>query len=239
MVSSLAFLALVVSLAGLIRGVTGFGGAMLMAPVLSLLLGPIESVVITLALETLAALGIISDARGRIRWRLLGLIAIPACLTVPLGAQFLVSVDPAIARRAISAVVVVFSLVMLAGFRYSGAPRPLTSAAVGGLSGLLLGATSVGGPPVILYLLSGPDRSDVTRVNLTVFVTITSLVGLAAVLLSGNAHEDVGGLVAGLAVPYLAGVWVGGHLFARLNDALVRRLALALMLAGGLFGLAA
>jgi uncharacterized membrane protein YfcA len=35
----------VITLAGFVRGVTGFGGAMVMAPPLSLLLGPVKAVV--------------------------------------------------------------------------------------------------------------------------------------------------------------------------------------------------
>ena len=44
----------------------------------------------------------------------------------------------------------------------------------------MLGATSVDGPPIVLYLLSGPDPVATTRANLTLFVTVTTLAGLAA-----------------------------------------------------------
>ena len=46
----------IVTLAGFMRGVTGFGGAMLMAPPLSMLIGPVPTVVTALILETAAAL---------------------------------------------------------------------------------------------------------------------------------------------------------------------------------------
>ena len=41
----------IVFLAGLMRGITGFGGAMLMAPPLSFLIGPVATVVTALVLE--------------------------------------------------------------------------------------------------------------------------------------------------------------------------------------------
>ena len=52
----------IVGLAGLVRGTTGFGGAMVMSPVLSILLGPVPAVVIALLLETAGALVMFPDA---------------------------------------------------------------------------------------------------------------------------------------------------------------------------------
>ena len=60
-----------------------------------------------------------------------------------------------------------------------GAPRLATSVGLGAVSGAMLGATSIGGPPVILYLLSGPDPIETTRANLTLYVAVTSLIGVA------------------------------------------------------------
>ena len=153
----------IVTLAGFMRGVTGFGGAMLMAPPLSMLIGPVPTVVTALILETAAALVMFPDAWPRINKRILLYLTIPACFSVPIGGYLLVTLDPFIARKVIAGVVVVFSLGLLLGLRYSGPQRPLTSVALGGVVGVLLGATSVGAPPVILYLLSGPDPQVVTR----------------------------------------------------------------------------
>ena len=137
----------IVTAAGLVRGTTGFGGAMLMTPVLSALLGPIPAVVTALFLETAAALVMFPDALPKARWRTLLYLIFPAVVTVPLGGYFLLTVDPAVARKMISAVVIIFSLMLLLGFRYSGSPRVITSLALGSVVGALLGATSVGAPP--------------------------------------------------------------------------------------------
>src|ERR1035437_7786990 len=167
----------IVTLAGIVRGVTGFGGAMLMTPVLSGLIGPVSAVVTALILETAAALGMFPDALPKARWRTLLYLTLPAIVTVPLGGYLLLTLDPNVARKMIAGVVIVFSSMLLSGLRYSGSPRPATSLALGSLVGALVGATSIGAPPVILYLLSGPDPAAVTRANLTVFVTAISVIG--------------------------------------------------------------
>jgi len=227
----------VVTFAGLIRGITGFGGAMLMAPPLSLLIGAVPTVVIALTLETAAALVMFSDARRKINKRVLFYLILPACFTVPIGGYFLVTLDPLIARKIISGVVVVFSLMLLSGFRYSGPHRPSTSLLLGSIVGVLLGATSVGAPPVILYLLSGPDSQAVTRANLTAFVTAISAIGLVMLFIAGAYTTQLTVSALLLCMPYLAATWLGGTLFARMSDRGVRRLALGFMFTMGVFGL--
>jgi uncharacterized membrane protein YfcA len=227
----------VVMLAGFMRGVTGFGGAMLMAPALSMLYGPVSAVATALALESAAALVMFRDALPRINLRVLAYLTIPACFTVPVGGYLLLTLDPAVARKAIAGVVAIFSLALLTGLRYSGRPRPATSLALGSVVGVLLGATSVGAPPVILYLLSGPDPHVVTRANLTVFVTAISVVGLVMLFAAGALTPSLALLAALLTVPYLLATWVGGKAFGRLSEVGARRVALGLMLAMGLVGL--
>lgn len=227
----------VVSLAGLMRGVTGFGGAMLMAPPLSMLVGPVPAVVIALALETMAAFVMFPEALPKINPRTLFYVTLPACFTVPIGGYLLITLDPVVARKLISAVVVAGSLLLLSGLRYSGSPRPLTSLALGSLVGVMLGATSVGAPPVILYLMSGPDPHSVTRANLTVFVTSISAIGIVMLLVAGAITAQLALAVALLSLPFMFGTWVGGKLFLRLSEFAVRRIALSLMLAMGGVGL--
>lgn len=227
----------VVTLAGFIRGVTGFGGAMLMAPPLSFLIGPVPAVVTALMLESAAALVMFADALPKINKRVLFYLTLPAVFTVPIGGYLLVSIDPVIARKAISAVVVVFALGLLSGLRYSGPHRPSTSIALGSIVGVFLGATSVGAPPAILYLLSGPDPHAVTRANLTVFVTSISVIGLVMLIGAGAVTGTITMSALVLCLPFLLATWLGGRLFTCLSDFGVRRLALCFMVTMGVVGL--
>lgn len=210
-------------LGGLVRGATGFGGAMVMTPVLSVLLGPIAAVISALLLETFAAAPMLRDAARKAHWRTILPICAVACLTAPLGAYLLSTLDPLLARRAIAATVLVFALVLLTGIRYRGKQRLGTSMALGATSGVLVGATSVGAPPVILYLLASSDPPDVTRANLTLFVTIISLAALGALLWRGML-DGPNSLTALLLSPlFLGGVWLGSRLYGKLDAAQMRR----------------
>lgn len=115
--------------AGVVRGTTGFGGALVMAPPFALLFGPVLTVSVVLLLESIVAAPMLAQARRQIRWRLIGPILGVACASVSIGVYVLRNIDPQILRRAIAAVVVVFSVVLLMGWRYEGNRRFGTSLA--------------------------------------------------------------------------------------------------------------
>jgi uncharacterized membrane protein YfcA len=218
-------------LAGIVRGITGFGGAMVMSPPLALLAGPLLTVPVVLLLEGFAATPMLVQTRRFVRWRVIGPILAAACLTVPLGAWLLSSLDAATMRRVIAVVVIVFSALLLAGWRYSGAQRLGSSVGLGALSGAMVGATSMGGPPIILYLLAGPDPIAVTRANLTFFVAAISAIGLAALAVMGIVDTFVLACALVLAPLYYGGMVAGTRLFSRFDDLRFRRFTLGLMLA--------
>jgi uncharacterized protein len=226
----LALAALVGAVAGVIRGITGFGGAMVMTPPLALLLGPLAAVPIALLLESVGAAPMLVQLRHLVRWRVIGPIILSACVTIPVGTFVLLSVDPQVMRRVIAAVVIVFCLLLLRGWRYSGPRRPSTGAGIGATSGILTGATGMGGPPVVLYLLAGPDPIDVTRANLTFFVGAINLAGVVSVAVGGLLDAQVLWLALLLAPGYYLGMVAGTRLFSRFNDTRFRRFTLAFML---------
>ena len=215
---------------GLVRGTTGFGAAMVMAPPLALILGPKMAVPLALLLETFAAAPMLPGALALARLRVIAPICAAAMATVPLGSYLLAGASPMALRRAISATVIVFALALLSGRRYQGEPRLATSLGVGALSGTMLAATSIGAPPVILYLLSGPDSAAVTRANLTLYVMALSGAGLVALAMGGLITVPTLQTAALMTLPFVGGVMVGSRLFARLSDLRFRRSVMVFMM---------
>lgn len=228
--ATFALCLLIALVGGLVRGTTGFGAAMVMTPPLALLIGAKSAVPVTLLLETFAAIPMLPAAARIARWRVIAPISAAALLTVPLGGWLLAAAEPRVLRMMIAGTVIVFSLALLSGRRYQGAPRTGTSVALGALSGCMLGATSIGAPPVILYLLSGPDPATVTRANLTLYVVVISAAGLVMLALRGLIPVDTLRLAGWLALPFSAGVLLGTRLFARFSDQRFRQFTMVFML---------
>ncbi len=227
----LAWALVIAGIGGLVRGTTGFGAAMVMTPPLALLLGPKVAVPVTLLLETFAAAPMLRPAAVIARWRVIAPICVAAVLAVPLGGLLLAGASPMTLRRAIALTVMVFSLALLSGRRYQGAQRLSTSVGLGALSGTMLGATSIGAPPVILYLLSGPDPIAVTRANLTLYVVVISGAGLVMLWASGLLTLPTLQLAALLALPFISGVLLGARLFSRFSDQRFRQATMVFMFA--------
>ncbi len=233
-VAQLAAMA-IAGLAGVIRGITGFGGAMVLTPPLALLFGPQLAIPVVLILEAFVAAPMMRDAVKHATWRTLVPITLAACVTIPLGGYVLVHADQDLLRRAIAAIVIVFALLLLKGARYTGARGLPGSVSVGAVSGALLGAAGIGGPPVILYLLSGPDTVQVTRANLTLYVALISIAGLTMLAARGILNATALESTLFLAPLYLIGVLLGGRLFARFSDRRFRQFTLLLLLAVSTF----
>jgi uncharacterized membrane protein YfcA len=229
--ATLAAAVAIAGIAGVVRGITGFGGAMVMSPPLALLIGSQLTVPIVLLLESVVAAQMLVQTRKLVRWRVMVTIIGAACVTVPLGVAILVATDPQIIRRAMAVTVIVFAFILLRGWRYKGHPRLATSVGLGALSGGMLGATSIGAPPVIIYLLSGPDPVETTRANLTLYVTVVSLVGLVLMGYRGVFDMSAAKTALWLAPSYYGGLLVGVRLFPRFSDTRFRQFTLVLLIA--------
>ena len=224
-------LALLIGLAGgLVRGTTCFGAAMAMSQALALLIGAKAAVPVTLLLETFAALPMLPSAWALARARVLVPISSAALAMVPVGSWLLAGADAKFMRSLIAGTVIVFSLALLSGRRYQGRQRTTTAAALGALSGTMLGATGIGGPPVILYLLSGPDPAAVTRANLSMYLMIISALGLVMLGLNGLLVAETLRIAAWMSPPFVLGLYLGSKLFARFSDQRFRQFTIGLML---------
>jgi uncharacterized membrane protein YfcA len=202
---------------------------MVMAPPLALLLGPRVAVPVTLLLEGIAAMPMLWQTRDLVRWRLIGPIFAAACVTIPLGGYMLVMADALTLRRAIAAAVIACALLMLSGWRYRGPHRLGTSVGLGVLSGTMTGAIGIGAPPVILYMLTGPDPVATTRANLTFYLVGISLAALLMLWMQDVLDLRSAGIALVFAPGYCCGLIAGIRLFSRFNDARFRQFTLLLL----------
>jgi uncharacterized protein len=224
--------------AGLMRGFSGFGSAMLMAPIFAILFGSAEMVVTVVAIELVVSLQLFPQVRRFADWKTLRPMSISACVAMPLGVWLLAAVDKGTIVTAVSAIIIGFVVLMWSGWKYRGRRSAVASATVGALSGAMMATTSVGGPPVLLYLLSGSDPPLVNRANIVTYYFLTQFLLIVIVLATGVAGWDA--LLRGVVLfpVMLLGAWMGGRLFHGLaSDRLYRNVALGILLATGMFGM--
>lgn len=227
----------IAAVAGLMRGFAGVGSGMLMAPFFAVMFGPVHTVVIIIVMEIVVTAQLLPGVRRHIDWPVVGVMGATAAVFMPLGTWLLVSLDPALIARGIAAVVLIFSLILLTGWRYHGPKRLPATLGVGALSGTLMASTSLGNPPVMVYLLSSQDRAEVNRANFTGYFAITLVTLIVLMFFQGLLDWEPVQLAAILLIPFMIGAWIGSRLFRKSSEGLYRRVALSLLLVAGLYGL--
>lgn len=235
--SAIAALLATAFVAGVARGFSGFGAALIFVPLASALIGPKTAVPLLLVVDFVAALGMIPDGWRKADRRDVAIMSIGGLIGVPIGVYVLTIMEPTALRWAI--VVLVFALLALimSGWKYRSAPTPPMTVGVGVTSGLLSGAAQIGGPPVVAYLLGRAMNHHGVRANIVLYFAIQSVFSAVSYLAGGLITREV--LVLALFVtPVFAGaIWLGSHLFSRSDERFFRRVCFGLIAAAAVGGM--
>lgn len=234
--SDLAILPPIIFLAGLVRGTTGFAGPLIMVPVLGFFYAPASAIAISTLVDLSSNISLLGDAlRQASRSTVVSLIC-GALLTIPLGGYALLALDAAVIARAMYAVVGFFSIVLLLGWRYRESLSPRQYFGVGAVSGLILGATSFG-VTVLPFLYSGAETAARGRANFIVWALFCALIGFAIVLIGGRVGQPELWRALVLIPIYVAGTYIGNRVASRIDDMLLRRIVLVVLLGTAIAGL--
>lgn len=229
--------AAIVLTAGVVKGLTGFGSALVMMPVLSVLYGPAAAVATMQLIDGPLAWTMAPGAVRRCDWRQVLALAGGAAVGMPLGVQVLRVADPDFLRIAIAATVLIMAGLLASGWRYRGRPGRGLSGGTGLLAGLLGGSTGIGGPPVVLFWLGSQADGASVRANLAVYFAVGSLTGLISLTAAGLVTWQIAATALTLAPFFASGMWLGAKGFRLASETLFRRAALGLVAASGLSGL--
>jgi len=226
---ALLFLAASALTAGLARGFSGFGGALIFVPLASAAVGPRAAAPLLLIIDAVAAAGLIPNAWRHAGKREVAWMTAGALFGVPLGAWLLTKADPLALRWGLAAAVVVLLLMLISGWRYHGRRTPPVTAGVGLLAGLLSGAAQIGGPPIVAYWLSSALRADVVRANIVLYFAVSTVFSGVAYVAGGLITETVLVLALLVGPVYGLGIYLGSRLFGLASETMFRQICYALI----------
>lgn len=222
--------AAVVFLAGLVGGVSGFGFALVVVPILSVVIGPTEAVLLVNAVSPVHSLAMFLLLRRDVRWRTAIRLLIAGAFGMPLGAYALVVMSADALRIAIGATVLAGTFVLWRGFQVHRGGA-IAEALTGFVSGVLKTSTGINGPPLVLYLQGTGIEAVPFRATTSAVFLVSGVMG-AVVLAIGNQLTT--GILAqsAIAVPFIfAGLLTGNRLFTGIAPARFRQLVLGLLVA--------
>ena len=119
------------ALAGLVRGFSGFGGAMIYMPLIAAVYDPRIAAVTILLVDFVSTTPFAIGEVRRCVWREVIPISIAMAVGVPFGTWALLVLDPIVLRWAIAILVLSLLPLLASGWRYHGAPRMPVTFAVG------------------------------------------------------------------------------------------------------------
>jgi uncharacterized membrane protein YfcA len=229
--------AAIAALSGLVRGFSGFGSALIYVPLIAAVYEPKIAAATLLLIDFVCASPFALPEFKRCDWRELLPVWLTAAIAVPVGTAALIVADPLALRWIIAIMVFGLLLVLISGWRHSGRHGLPVALGVGALSGLGAGAVQIGGPPVIIYWLSGIGSATTIRANLMVFFVLQGAVLVTVYLASGLFGPDTLALTILLILPFAAAMLFGSHWFRGASDLTYRRLAYAIVALSALVSL--
>ncbi len=219
--------------AAFVRGLAGFGMAILLVPVLGLAVPPTEAVVVSNWLGLLIGLVGLKKIIGASERSAL-VIAALAIAATPLGVWVLSLTDPAFARLLIAMIALAaFGLVLLPKKPAHYAPGAIATGATGFAAGALTGFAGMPGLPVVPYYLRREIAPELARASMMTIFLATSISGVGSSLALRVATWREPLLAFILFPAVLLGNWLGHLAFGKISEAAWR------IFTGGVLGLSA
>ena len=236
--------------AALLYAATGFGFAVLAAPLFLLFTDPAAAIQLIIIISTVLSIVVCRGLLPAIAPWLLLRLALGSLVGLPLGLVAFRYADPILVRAAAGALIFGFAILMAISRRRSGQPEqgkhrtafamsPALDLAVGAVSGIAAALVGQPGPPVLLYLLLAGAAARTVRATLLAFFALAYGVSLAS-------HEATIGipaptwLAAGILIPFaFFGGLAGRPIGDRLGAEAFTLLAIALLAVAGAYTLGA
>lgn len=199
---------------GILQGYAGFGGALFAAPFFALLFGPAAGFSMLVILMLVSQAPLFPEALRKADWKEFAPPSLAAAITMPLGVSFLVGADPTFIRRGMGVFILLITVVMMLGYRYTGKRRIWVGIGTGGAAGAISGFFGVPAFPLAAIYLHHADRSPgEIRANVLAAICCTLTVYLIVLILNGAYDLTVLIRAAILTPIFMGGVYLGQYLF--------------------------
>ncbi|WP_157953229.1 sulfite exporter TauE/SafE family protein [Nocardioides allogilvus] len=212
-------------LAALAQAVSGFGSALVAVPLLALAVGPSTAVVAATVISMVISARAWRREPAEVDRPLARTLTVAGVLGMPCGLLVLTRADD----RTLTLVVAVALLVAVA-LMWSRVVLPTGRRSVwasGVTSGLLLTATGMNGPPLVLSLQAAGLPPRRFRATLQAVFCGQGAVAVTAFALTGQLHATTLAAIAGGVVGLPAGWAVGNRIFQRLSPEQFRSIVLS------------
>ncbi|WP_041313392.1 sulfite exporter TauE/SafE family protein [Heliomicrobium modesticaldum] len=220
-------------IAAAVSGAVGFGGALLLLPVLTHSVGATVAVPVLTIAQLIGNLSRVYFGYKEISWRPVGFFIMGAIPMSCLGAFSFVTVPKELITKAIGLAVIGF--VILQHFKKIDIPNNARVMVIGGgIVGLLSGLVGSAGPlgAMLFFSLNLPPLSYIASEAVTaVMMHVTKIIIYQRYLDIGPAVIAIG---FGIGISMIAGTWAGRKVIERLPKSVFKKVVSLLLVLAGL-----
>lgn len=230
---------ILVAIASILRGLSGFGSAMILTPGLSILFAPQEVIVTVILLEIVATAILLPTAISTTKWQEVFPMSFAAILLIPVGVIFLNRLDAEFIRMLIGILLLVTVFLLFNSDRYNLDIKPSVSLnlGVGACSGFLTSLTSMGGIPIVLYQFLLSNSATEKRATFISFFAFTQIIALILYFITDLFSGQVIQMFLYFLPVFIFGIILGKLLFNYINTTIFNKLIVYLLLAMSLLAL--
>ncbi|MEW4468426.1 sulfite exporter TauE/SafE family protein [Parasphingorhabdus sp. JC815] len=220
---------LIVASAAFVRGLTGFGYAILSVPLISLVSEPAVAVLMAILMQLIIGPFGVKQSRGVIDRPMVTKIAALACLTTPVGLWLLDIVAVDIARVILTAIAIgSFFAIMMKRPQALNVSR-LNVLMVGTIAGLLNGFAAMPGPPIVLHFVRKQVAPAVSRASMIMIFFATAAMATAVAFWRGMVDKELMVLTAMTCPLMIGGNHLGAKYFGAVSEPVWRAIVAALL----------
>jgi uncharacterized membrane protein YfcA len=227
------------TLGGLVRRLSGFGGALIMSPLLMWFFPVPFFIPIVMSAELLGGMWLFTQWKVNKEdipslYRMLAFAAI----LLPVGIFLGETIPLTVLKITTGIVVIGFSAFLLIRVNLAIQLSAFRDSLAGALSGILLGSCGIGGPPVALYLNASGLQFERSRALLSQFVSGVCLLAIIAASLLGGGIAWLPWLLFALPA-YVFGMFLAKILLQRreLSASFIKQFCLYLLIVNAAFNL--
>ena len=233
----LGWLVLSIVAAGLVRGFSGFGSALIIMPVASSVLSPFAAILFLTVVEMFGPLPNLRNALQNGALREVGMLLFGAAVGLPVGLALLSLVSPEAFNWAVSIAVLLLLITLMFGWRYEGELRPSGVTGVGVLGGFMAGIIGIPGPPVIMFYMASRNAITTIRANFLLYLLGIDVIMVTCFVFLGEFDWNAFFVALLLILPYMAANAGGALLFRPDAERAYRAVAYVIIAASAILGL--
>jgi uncharacterized membrane protein YfcA len=211
-------LSLIIFIASLVRGFTGFGLALVAVPLIQFFL-PVSDTAVFIALVNICfSLLYFRRSKRYIKGQPIGTMALWTGAGVAAGTVILKFVNPAYIQLVWGVLILLIVIALIRGVNFGIRSERSAFRLSGMLGGILAGATGITGPPVAIILSSVKTPKEKFSAVLSLFILFAVSFAFVFYYAAGLIHVRTLLLALTTIPAMLAGLYIGDRLVSRINQ---------------------